>query len=738
MKDFLKFFVYAGLFAVPFLTLYVENDYFFPFITGKNFWFRILVDGTLIAWLLLALYDTKYRPRFSWIMASFATLLGVMLIANAQGVHPASSFWSNFERMDGYVSLVHTFLYMIMLGSMFTTKRVWFWFFNTTVAVATYVAGYGLMQYLGYIPGSGRIDSTLGNAAYMAIYMLFHIFIVGWLFVHSTEVWQKILYALLLPMFIFVLIETGTRGTAIGLVAGVLVASAYIGLFGTQFKEYRKYAIGGFIFLLIAVGGFVAGRDSDLIQNQPNLARVANISLDDLTVRSTIWGLALEGVKERPILGYGQSNFNYVFNENYRPELYGQEQWFDRAHNIFIDWLIAGGILGLLAYLSIFVAIVYYLVIRPLLHNDESFTAIERGIILGLLAGYFTHNLVVFDNIVSYIFFAAILGLIHSRVSTPIKAIATKKVDEAIITQAALPVGVVAFGLIIYFVHAPGMAAANDLIKGFRAMQPSVEQGVQRPPAGPAVMLEEFKTAISRDSFGQQEITEQIAQQAIGLARSEQVDPETRAEFTRYAEEQVDQLVIDKPGDARVHVFISSYYRAINQLEEAASEMAIARSLSPDKPAIIIQQGFIALAQGDIEAAVEFLEAAFRLDESNPEAREYYAVALLNQGDIAGANELMNDEATKTRFANSDFLLSAANQAGANELLIELFETKLAADDSDAQTWATLAFLYYDQGNNEQAISLLEEVQTVLPPFASTSACIVDNIRSGNEPQAGC
>ena len=109
MKDFLKFFVYAGLFAVPFLTLYVENDYFFPFITGKNFWFRILIDGTLIAWLLLALYDSKYRPKFSWIMGSFAALLGVMLVANAQGLHPTSSFWSNFERMDGYVSLVHTF-----------------------------------------------------------------------------------------------------------------------------------------------------------------------------------------------------------------------------------------------------------------------------------------------------------------------------------------------------------------------------------------------------------------------------------------------------------------------------------------------------------------------------------------------------------------------------------------------------------------------------------------------------
>jgi len=738
MKDFLKFIVYAGLFTVPFLTLYVANDNFFPFITGKNFWFRIIVDGTLIAWLLLALYDSQYRPKFSWIVGSFAALLAIMFVANAQGVHPTSSFWSNFERMDGYVSLVHTFLYMLMLGSVFTTKRLWFWFFNTTVAVATYVAAYGLMQYFGYAAGSGRIDSTLGNAAYMAIYMLFHIFILAWLFVQSTVTWHKVIYALLLPMFIFVLIETGTRGTAIGLAVGVAVTSAYIGLFGAQFKQYRKYAIGGLIFLLLAVGGFVAGRDSELIQNQPNLARIANISIDDLEIRGIIWGMAWEGVKERPLLGYGQSNFNYVFNEHYDPRLYAQEQWFDRSHNIFMDWLVAGGFLGLIAYLSIFAASLYYLIIQPLVRKEEAFSVVERGILIGLLAGYFTHNLVVFDNIVSYIFFAAILGLIHSRVATPIKAIATQKVDDAIITQAALPVGLVAFGLIVYFVHAPGMAAAQDLINAFRTLQPSVEQGVQRAPAGPDAMLEEFKTAVSRGSFAQQEIAEQVAQQAMSISRAEQVSAETKLAFTQYAEELLAQLVQDKPGDARIHVFVASYYRATNQLDKAATEMAIARDLSPDKQTIIIQQGFIELARGQNALADGFFETAFDLDERNPEAREYYAASRLVQGDIEGATALIDSDATRERFANSDFFLNAANQVQANELMIELFTTRLAQDNTQAQTWATLAFLYYEQADTERALELLTEAQTVIPAFASTASCIAGNITAGVDPQTGC
>ncbi len=739
MKDFLKWSVFAGLFAVPFLTLYVANDMFFPYITGKNFWFRIIVDFTLVAWILLALYDASYRPKFSWIAGGFGTLLVVMFFANLFGENPNASFWSNFERMDGYVSLVHTFLYMLILGSVITTHKLWNYLLNTSLIVAGYVSLYGLAQYAGMVQGSGRIDSTLGNAAYMAIYTLFHIFIALWLLVSASQTWQKALYALSIPMFTFVLVETGTRGTAVGLVVGIAVMSAYIGLFGAQFKQFRKYAIGGFVLLAVAVGGFVAARDSAFIQDQPNLARIANISIADLQIRGIIWGMAWEGVQERPFLGYGQSNFNYVFNEYYDPRLYAQEQWFDRGHNIFMDWLVTGGFLGLFAYLSIFLAAAYYLFWQPLRNkDDQTFTVIERGILLGLLAGYFTHNLVVFDNIVSYIFFAVILGMIHSRVATPIKSIATKKVDEAAITQVALPLLVVAFVAVVYVMHAPGMAAANDIIKAYGTARPTVVAGVQQPPAGPAAMLEQFKTAIERDSFAHQEITEQLSQQAMNLVRAEGVDPEIKDAFAAYSEEQLQRLVQEKPGDARVHVFVASYYRATNQLDRAAAEMAVARELSPNKQAIIIQQGFIELARGDNSAASEFFKTAFELDERNGEAREYYAASLLYLGDVEGATALLDTEATKTRFANSDFLLSAANQAGANELMIELFAHRIEADQTVAQNWATLAFLYYNQGDAARAVETLVDAQVVIPTFASTSNCIISNIEAGLDPQLGC
>src|SRR5690606_5810770 len=129
-----------------------------------------------------------------------------------------------------------------------------------------------------------------------------------------------------------------------------------------------------------------AFRDSDFVQNDPRLNRIASITLEEGQTRFTIWRIAFEGVMERPLLGWGQSNFDYVFNKYYTPELWGQEVWFDRVHNIVLDWLVAGGFVGALCYFGIFAAALWYLIVIPLLRPvDAPFDVVTRALLLGLL-----------------------------------------------------------------------------------------------------------------------------------------------------------------------------------------------------------------------------------------------------------------------------------------------------------------------------------------------------------------
>jgi cytochrome c-type biogenesis protein CcmH/NrfG/O-antigen ligase len=730
MNDILKAIVYGGLFAIPFLTLFVANDYFFPFITGKNFAFRIIVELVFVAWAVLAMLDTAYRPKFSWILSSFSVLLGVMFFANMFGAHPQSSFWSNFERMDGYITLVHVFLYVVVLGSVITTRKAWSWYLHATLLAALITALYGVAQYTGVTGdvAGRRIESYLGNAAYLSIYMLFHIFIAFWMLVETKVNLHRVGYLLLAGLFTFALMNSGTRGTVLGLGVGVGVMVTYIMLFGAKYQEFRRYAIGAFIILILGAGTLIIGKDTEFVQSNPNIARVANIDLgEDLRVRGTIWGMAWEGVKERPLLGYGQSNFNFVFNEKYEPFLFNQEQWFDRAHNIFMDWLVAGGFLGLFAYLSIFAAALYYLFIEPLLRREkETFTVLERGVLIGILAGYFTHNLVVFDNLVSYMFFALILALIHSRVGLTMPSVEKFKIDPVLVKQFVAPVAALLVVFLVYTLHLPGMNAATDIIDGYRIT------------TDPVMRLEAFERAANRNSFAQQEIAEQVAQQAMSIARNEQVSEEIRGRYISLAVRELERLAADKPGDARIHVFIGTFYRAIGDLARAEAEMAIARELSPKKQSIIAQQAIIAYSRGNMEQARDLFKEAYELDERNNEALEFYAATLFLTGEGEVAKALVTTPEILASFSRNDFLVSAINQVEDYAFMAELYKERVKNNPEVEQNWASLSFLYSQLGDTAAAVATLREVAEVRPNFAKTANCYADNLEAGRQPQEGC
>ena len=127
----LRYLLIGGIFLIPFIPFYVAQGMFFPFITGKNFAFRILVELMLGGWFMLAWRDPRYRPRFSWILAAYTLFMGVTIIADLFGENLFRSFWSNFERMDGLVNYLHFFAYFLIISSVLHTERLWQRFFQT-------------------------------------------------------------------------------------------------------------------------------------------------------------------------------------------------------------------------------------------------------------------------------------------------------------------------------------------------------------------------------------------------------------------------------------------------------------------------------------------------------------------------------------------------------------------------------------------------------------------------------
>src|SRR3989338_4558013 len=410
VNSVLRVCILVGVFLLPFICLFVSSQFFFPFITGKNFTFRILVEIITGLWIILAIRDTNALPKMSKLFWSFAIFVAVIFISDLLSPNSLKSFWSNYERMEGWVTLAHLFALFVVTSSIMT-KKLWQWLFRVSVGVSLIVFTFGSFQLVGnsewfaahapkiyayfhlHYPihqGGVRLDATFGNATYLAIYMVFHIFLnfVLWSWAERGSLWEWF-YGFAVISETFILYHTATRGAILGIIGGFFASALLILIFNRDNSRVRKGALGLVTGLVVLIGVFLLFKNSDFVKNSPVMTRFSELSFSDKTTESRfmIWNMAWQGFKERPILGWGQESFNYIFNKHYNPKMYSQEQWFDRTHNVFFDWLVAGGILGIISYLSLFVFALYYMWRR-----SAPFSFVEKSLLTGLFAAYFFHN----------------------------------------------------------------------------------------------------------------------------------------------------------------------------------------------------------------------------------------------------------------------------------------------------------------------------------------------------------
>jgi len=229
-EKILKYAILVGLFLILLTPIIVPRDHFFPFISGKNFFFRTITEFIFGLWLILMLFAKGYRPKRSFIMIFSLTFLLVSILSTIFGANPYRSFWSNFERMEGLVTTIHLFAYFLVLSSMVNTEKLWKLFLHSSLAVSLGIVIYGFMQMAGKleIHQSGtRLDATFGNASYLAVYMLVHLFITLFYLIR-TKNWHKWFYAILAILQGIILYHTGTRGAIIGLVCGLALSFVLI------------------------------------------------------------------------------------------------------------------------------------------------------------------------------------------------------------------------------------------------------------------------------------------------------------------------------------------------------------------------------------------------------------------------------------------------------------------------------------------------------------------------------
>ena len=107
------------LYSVAFAPLVIFSQFISPFHFGKVVVFRSIVELILVLYLFLIWRDRSYLPKTNLVFWSFLAFTVAFGLTTATSALPYSSFWGGLERMGGFFTFIHYFIFFVVLSAMF-------------------------------------------------------------------------------------------------------------------------------------------------------------------------------------------------------------------------------------------------------------------------------------------------------------------------------------------------------------------------------------------------------------------------------------------------------------------------------------------------------------------------------------------------------------------------------------------------------------------------------------------
>ncbi len=406
--------------AVPLIT--IPSHFVFPSIVPKVIVFRIIIEITVALWVLLTLLDrNRFKMLVTPITLSLTLLLLLSFISMVLGVDPYRSFWSTQERMLGLFTFMHYVAFFCIVTTVIKGWKNWRYLFFLFLSVSAIVAIIAIVQKSPHLLQSRvsfPVSSTLGHPSFLSGFSMFAVFISILIFLQERAKWLRSFAVLVCVLNITVIIFTETRGTVLGLVAGFGVLVLCYTLFSVKGEQFRRRILITIPVLVVMVSLVVFSfLNSPVFQKVPTLSRFTDLSLAEGTAgtRLMFWGIAIDAIKEKPIIGWGPNNYCYAFDRFYNPILlkYGiGETWADYAHNVVLNRFTEEGIFGVMAYLLLNIVPI------TLLWQRYRRGEVNRHITCmgtAIIVSHFVNNLFLFETPVSYLYFILFLAFLNNE-----------------------------------------------------------------------------------------------------------------------------------------------------------------------------------------------------------------------------------------------------------------------------------------------------------------------------------
>ncbi len=684
----------------------------YPYTIPKTVFFLIISELVMALYLGLAFMEPAFRPRrtiWFWSILIFSALL---LTVAFTGEDFSRSFWSIQERNLGVFVFLHFAGLSIALSAL-RNKIDWdkVWRFSLISSAAVAVLALIQLQVPDLLlqenPGS-RPGSTFGNPTFMAGYALFHIFLGIYIFFKNQS--GKSFLGKYWPLMISVIniiaiFVSQTRGDLLGLGTGVLILLVFWSFHppvtsnGLEKTWGNKKLFRAILAILIFLGvSFWLTRSASLWQNVPGLGRFQGISLEDSGLQPRLMAIkaSWQGIKERPILGWGSENFNLAFNKYYDPSSLRtnyQETRFDKPHNFILEYLVSGGVLLLLAFLFMSGAFLW-----QVFRSGDVFWTQMAAV---AFAAYFIRNLFVFDTIGPLLLLYLFMGATDAKYgnkkeqnaripsSSPNPATGQFVLGASVLAVIALSLGV----------SLPTLASAYHQRNGFQYfLQDKMPEAIA-----------EFKKGIDGWSMYRDGYAKDYAR-AIADAFFYKRGAVTKDDALLVIRE-LEAVSIAHPKDAFYHNMLLDVYGKFSSLDARYLDRAIehaqaALALSPNRQETYFGWAKALSSKGDNKGGLELTKKALDLDPEVAESNFYYGLmAYVNEMYEEGYRHVRKGIDGGRPWGNSAEPRVVANFFTDDRRFgeaITLYQKSLEIRD-DPETRARLARAYFLSGDRESA-----------------------------------
>jgi len=620
LETSLLFIIQGAAYLMLLTPLIVGTRYFFPYVGPKGLYLTALIELMVSVWLILIYIKPKYRPKKNIVLLAVFAYVLILILASVFGVDLIRSFWSKFERMSGLLMWLHLFGLFLVSSSVFKRKD-WERLFLASLGVAVFVCFAFFAGPESHLTSKG--GSTLGNSSFLATYLLFNIYFAIYLFFRFLKqarqekdpyaVSKTVFAAVAFVFMFFVLSISGGQAAFVSCLGGFVLVFFFWLAVKAKSSVFRKLSKTALIigFLVYFISVFLLLYPGTFVQDYYLNFRTRS--------RPLVWEMSWQGLKQRPVLGWGPQNFGIVFEKYFDPWFNAKEKpRFDQAHNIVMDTLADAGILGLLAYLSIFGSSIWIFWKKGLKHSfwiPAAFTAV--------LVGHFTQNLNVFDMPASFLMLFLVIGFAGSiaQERTEKKDILARPASPAIILLS-----IVLFSLCFtYFVYKP-MLAGRGVIKVLTAQ--TIEQ-----------REEAHKQTLHTSPIGMYQIRNHLA--GVLLKRAQKGDAyEQEFDFiTKEMEKSIRTSSLDYDTHLALAKVYNAYAMLFDQTKLLRAEELLNRclELSPTKQDAYWEMSKTQSLLGNPEKAISYAEQAVAIDPNLAYSHLFYVNILYihNRQDLA-------------------------------------------------------------------------------------------------------